>query len=120
MLPMSYACRYCCHLCKAVKGGEGALMTDFSELPAWLSQLRSHHDWLAAMPQIPALALIPGFHLGLIVIDPMHIIHLGLVLWAVGNMLVANAERGIWGIHDGDRKSRLDKTLAAAYVKFEK
>ena len=45
---------------------------------------------------ILGLAYIPGFHLGLIVIDPMHVLHLGVLLWAIGNLLVSCVAKGFF------------------------
>ena len=70
-------------MCDAVKAGLGALMTDFSEDPDWLLEPRSHDEWLASLGDIPGIAYIPGFHLGLIIIDAMHVLHLGVLLCAL-------------------------------------
>ena len=67
--------------------------------------------------QIP-LSQIPGFHLSMIMCDPMHSIHLGFAQIAVGSMLVVLAMQGEWGMFAGRRKERLNAALRKAYGDF--
>ena len=114
-----YGARRVCHLCEAVKSGIGPRFDDFDSNAGHRTTTRSHDDWVSSFASPPPLATMPGFKLCMLVCDPMHCLHLGVLQWAIGNMLVILAGEGLWGTFTGERKPRLDKALRIAYGQFK-
>ena len=65
---------------------------------------------------IPALALLPGFNLSMLMVDFMHT---DLSLWIAANMLIELCEENVFGcFRRGRWKQRIDLTLRAAWRQF--
>lgn len=119
-LPRHYNKRECCHQCLAVHHGDGPPMDDFSEEAEWASTSYTHEDYFNDLgDNIPFLALLPYFFLCMVTVDVMHMLHLGILAWAIGSELVVLCDRGFFGTYRGDRKVRLDKLLERAYERFK-
>ena len=67
----------------------------------------------------PPLTLILGFHLTVLICDPMHALHLGVFQWIVASVMVLLAEAGEWGVYRGERIVRLNNALRRAYRHFK-
>eukprot|EP00969_Alexandrium_andersonii_P099105 4371681-Alexandrium_andersonii.AAC.1 len=109
----------CCHICDARKSGAPPF-DDFGPFAKWRSTRRSLADYFAQFQpsSVPPLATLPGFSLGMIQCDPMHMIHLGFAQDVVGNLLVYLCEKGHWGRFRGERKERLNAALRKAFADF--
>ena len=118
VLKQNYGARHTCHLCQAVKSGVGPQFDDFGPGALHRATVRSHNDYVSSFVVPPPLTTIPGFHLSMLICDPMHVLHLGVLQWAIGNMLVILAGEGFWGHFAGLQKKRLDKALRVAYGEF--
>ena len=121
-LSQNYNCRACCHLCRAVKYGEGPAFDDFGRHAAHRGTERSFSDYIKYFSgrSIPWLALLPGFTLSMLVCDPMHAIHLGVLQWACGSLLVVLSGLGVWGSFIGTQKQKLDAALRVAFGQFKR
>ena len=114
-----YGARKCCHECNGVKHGPGPSAYDFEEDAAWADTVYSFADFLRdCKSDLPALALIPGFHLLLIVVDFMHVLHLGVLASALGSQFVLLSERFVFGKHTGKLSERLDGAMHVAFARF--
>ena len=119
MLSSNYSTRKVCHLCEAVKYGAGPPFDDFGAGACHRNTSRDHNSYMLGFATPPPLSLIPGFQLCMLVCDPMHCLHLGVLQWAVGNALVLLSGEGRWGVFEGQRKHKLDKSLRVAYSEFQ-
>ena len=119
-----YNARKACHLCGAVKFGVGPPAYHFEENSAWMGTTYTFAEYLADIlrhgDEPSALTRIPGFCFALIMVDLMHVLHLGVLLWALGSQLYIMAERGAFGHFHGPRVSRLNEAMSAAYAMFVK
>lgn len=114
-----YGARLVCHLCEAVKFGEGPPFNDFSAGADWRRTRRTHERYLAAFGRPPELTSVPGMHLSMLMPDPMHVLHLGVLQWVIAAVLLVLCEAGHWGRPTGDAKTRLAVQLRAAYACFK-
>lgn len=101
MLSSNYSTRKVCHLCEAVKYGAGPPFDDFGAGACHRNTSRDHNSYMLGFATPPPLSLIPGFQLCMLVCDPMHCLHLGVLQWAVGNALVLLSGEGRWGFLRG-------------------
>ena len=118
-----YYTRKCCHICGAVKYGDGPPFDDFGPAAAHRDTLRSQDDFMSQYGEghEPPLACIPGFHVSMLICDPMHALHLGICQWAAGSMLFILAwDFKQWGVFHGPQKTRLDGALRKAHAQFRK
>ena len=119
-----YNARKVCHLCQAVKFGAGPPAYHFEENAVWMGTTYTFAEYLADVrrhgDEPSALSRIPGFCFALILVDLMHVLHLGVLLWALGSQLYIMAERGVFGHFVGARVSRLNEAMNAAYAMFVK
>ena len=68
------------------KHGLGPSVYDFDEDAAWFNTVYSMEEYARDVNNdLPALALIPGFHLLIIVVDLMHVLHRRILQWALGS-----------------------------------
>ena len=118
-LSRHYGCNLCCHLCRAEKHS-APYAYDFSLIPGWLSTMITHDTWRLEFGTLPWLAQIPGFSLLMVIPDPMHMLHLGVLLVTVGTVLALLLERNVFGVFHGCRQAKLYAGLRAAYVQFRK
>ncbi|MCP4238933.1 MAG: hypothetical protein GY772_00030 [bacterium] len=119
LLKHTYATRACCHECLAVKRGDGPSFADFAADAEHRATTREHADYMESFQRPPALTGIPGWHLRMIMPDPMHTLHLGVCQWAVGSVMITLCELGLWGrFGHGDKVSKLNAQLRCAYTEF--
>ena len=120
-LVQHYGTRLCCHECKAVHHGPGPSFADFRADPDWAATSYTHADYISdAGSEVPPLARIPGFHIRMVKPDFMHVLHLGILLWAIGSCLVTLLENGFFGNFPGNRNQRFRLQLQEAFVRFKK
>ena len=120
-LPRHYNRRDMCHECLAVHHGEGPPFSDFGDEAEWADTEYTHEDYLRDLGEdLPFfVSLVPFFFLGMVLVDTMHVFHLGILLWAIGSELILLCQRGHFGHFRGDRKVRTNAALAAAYESFK-
>ena len=118
VLPWHYGTRRCCHECEAVKQGDGPYFGDFRADVAHRNTMTANESYLAVFSVPPALTAIPGWHLTMLTADPMHVLHLGVLQWAVASLMLVLCSRDFWGTFAGNVVVRLNSQLRVAYVAF--
>ena len=117
-LEFNYNTRACCHKCEAVKEGDGPPFDDFGPAARHRQTRRTTQQYLARFIVPPPLSRLPGFHLDMLACDPMHCVHLGVLQWIIGSLLVVLAQSGHWGIFAGDAVTRLNLAMRVAFGEF--
>ena len=114
-----YSSRKCCHECGGVKNGPGPPAYDFDDGADWVDTVYSMEEYAADQQHdLPPLARIPGFCLLMIVVDLMHVLHLGVLAFALGSELLLLSERQVFGRHFGKRNDRIDGAMHVAFAQF--
>ena len=110
----------CCHQCAARRDGCQPPAYDFSPEALWQNTIISHEDFIAQYGhEVPALVRLPGFHKDMIRPDTMHVLHLGVCQSILGSAFIILIDLGLWGVFAGDRSTRSNLALQAAYVAFK-
>ena len=115
-LDRNYNCNLLCHLCFARKD-RPPFAYDFSLGAGWRCTIVGEH-WRAQYHVLPAISGIPGFSLSMTVPDPMHTIHLGLCLVAIGSALRILIRRRRFGVFVGKWENVCRDSLQAAFARF--
>ena len=104
-----------CHACAA--GGAGPLFEDYSELPGWVLTTYSSRPWDTNGPA-PAFAQIPSYPAPeeLIVLDPFHILKMGVGRSVAGGILVFLCKRKYFD-YEGSTSNFPDR-LERAHTNF--
>ena len=110
-----------CHCCAAVAAGVGPLYTDLTEDAIWRHTFFDNYAFIQACYSVylPQLCRLPGFHVGMVVPDIMHAVHLGVLGLVVSSLMLAFAKSGAFGHATGTFRDRLAAQLRqVAYPMF--
>ena len=101
-----------CPLCLASKLDEENLFTVVAADAPHVGTLESHWEWEASASRRSVLTKMPGWRHERVFFDPMHTIHLGVGMDAVGSSMLILAQRGWYGSCSDDLDVRLGRCWA--------
>ena len=123
-LAANYGQNFCCWRCKATKDGtNGVPAYDFNFWAEWTKHPRTAQEYALVLIR-SALTGIPGFDMDMLKCDLMHIVLLGVLLFANGGALWEMAfDYNVWPLHGPDLKrgwkSKMNNALGHAYLDFK-
>ena len=111
-----------CFLCCATKSPGSLCAWHFVRTAACFFAERSNINFLAHLNEFGSeVAKLPGFHLGMVILDLMHIALLGCMQFlVVGALWWLCWEEKVWGMpRKGSWKNRVNAQLASAFRDFK-
>lgn len=124
LLPVSYKHSFICMFCYATKtkaATGGFLFSDFREQAEHRGRKRSHAEIMALFRgDPPALTRVVGFNAKMVKYDVMHTLHLGVLAWVCGNVMVELLESDFWGRFRGALALKCNLQLRKAWAQFKR
>ena len=117
-----YACHQLCHVCGASRKDDRLSFVDFRRAPAWHASERTHLEFISTQLGEPwnALVMTAGWHFRFIRWCSMHVVNLGIGLFANGGAWHELAKIGWFEGTDAAARFRTGFSSFKAFLKCNK